>query len=85
MENKPRTSTQQYAFIIEGAFKGMSLKINCSGMRGMQTVIREIYLNNKLIAIAQGSTSPEILTVLDKNLDSVTLNQLLLLSFSRLF
>ncbi len=85
IENKERKSSQEYAYIIEGEFKGMPLKINCSGMRGMTTVVREIYLDNKLIAIVQGSTAPEIMTVLDKNLDAVTLNQLLLLSFSRLF
>ncbi|MEQ1625697.1 MAG: hypothetical protein ABL870_13435, partial [Sediminibacterium sp.] len=85
METKPRTSTQEYAFVIEGAFKGMPLKINCSGMRGMQTVIREIYLNNQLIAIVQGITSPELMVVLDKNIDVLQLNQLLLLSFSRFF
>ena len=85
METKPRTRTQEYAFVIEGAFKGMPLKINCSGMRGMQTTIREIYLNNQLKAIVQGSTAPEIMAVIDKNIDVLELNQLILLSFSRLF
>jgi hypothetical protein len=85
LENSIRTSTQEYAFVMEGEFKSKPFKINCSGMRGMNTVIREIYLDNTLVAIVQGSTAPEFMVVLDKNLDSVTLNQLLLLSFSRLF
>lgn len=84
LENSIRTSTQEYAFVMEGEFKSKPFKINCSGMRGMNTVIREIYLDNTLVAIVQGSTAPEFMVVLDKNLDSVTLNQLLLLSFSRL-
>lgn len=85
LESSPRIRSQEYAFVIEGIFKGKPLKINCSGMRGMNTVIREIYLDNQLEAIVQGSTTPEILVVLDKKLDAETLNQLLLLSFSRLF
>jgi hypothetical protein len=85
METKPRTRTQEYAYVLEGAFKGMPLKINCSGMRGMQPTIREIYLNNQLIAIVQGSTAPEIMVAIDKNINVLELNQLLLLSFSRLF
>jgi hypothetical protein len=85
LESSPRIRSLEYAFVIEGVFKGKPLKINCSGMRGMNTVIREIYLDNKLVTIVQGSTAPEIMVVLDKNIDIETLNQLLLLSFSRLF
>ncbi|OYY24814.1 MAG: hypothetical protein B7Y69_01470, partial [Sphingobacteriia bacterium 35-40-8] len=70
---------------LEGIFKGQTFKIAYSGLRGSPESIREIYLKEKMVAVVEGKDAPELLVVLDKELDVITLNQLLLLSFSNLF
>ncbi len=85
VENTARESIQHYDFELEGIFKGQTFKISYSGLRGSPESIREIYVKEKLVAVIEGKDSPELLVVLDKDIDAITLNQLLLLSFSNLF
>ncbi len=74
---------QLYPYVLEGNLNTVPFKILNSEMNGMEG-IREIYYNHKLVCIAQGSVYPEIFSVLDSNINSITLNQLLLMAFSRL-
>lgn len=85
IEKTARETFHHYDFEIEGVFKGQPFKIAFSGLRGSPESIREIYLKEKLVAVIEGKDSPELLVVLDKDMDAITLNQLLLLSFSNLF
>ncbi len=85
IEKVPRESIQHYDFEIEGSIKGIMFKISYTGLRGSPESIREIYLKEKLVAVVAGKDTPELLVVIDKDLDAITLNQLLLLSFSNLF
>ena len=85
VENTARESIQHYDFELEGIFKGQPFKISYSGLRGSPESIREIYLKEKMVAVVEGKDAAELLVVLDKDIDAITLNQLLLLSFSNLF
>ncbi len=85
LESSARETVQRYDFELEGNLKGIPIKICYIGLRGMPESTREIFLKDKLVAIVQGKDAPELLVVLDKDLDAITLNQLLLLSFSNLF
>jgi hypothetical protein len=85
IEKVARESIQHYDFEIEGTIKGIVFKISFSGLRGASESIREIYIKEKLVAVVEGKDTPELLVVIDKDLDAITLNQLLLLSFSNLF
>ncbi|OYU56308.1 MAG: hypothetical protein CFE25_03430 [Chitinophagaceae bacterium BSSC1] len=85
VENTPRETIQHYDFELEGILKGQAFKISYTGLRGSPESIREIYLKEKLVAVIEGKDTPELLVVLDKDIDGITLNQLLLLSFSNLF
>lgn len=85
VENTPRESIQHYVFELEGIFKGQTFKISYSGLKGSPESIREIYIKDKLVAVVEGKDSPELMVVLDQDIDAISLNQLLLLSFSNLF
>jgi len=85
LESNARETIQRYDFELEGNLNGMPIKICYIGLRGFPESTREIFLKDKLVAIIQGKEAPELLVVLDKDLDAITLNQLLLLSFSNLF
>jgi hypothetical protein len=85
VESAARDIVQHYDFEIEGIIKGLPFKISYSGLRGSPECIREIYLKEKLVAVIQGKDAPELLVVLDPDLEAISLNQLLLLAFSNLF
>jgi hypothetical protein len=85
IEKTARETFHHYDFEIEGVFKGQPFKIAFSGLRGSPESIREIYLKEKLIAVIEGKDNPELMVVLDKDIDVISVNQLLLLSFSNLF
>ena len=85
VEKTVRENIHHYDFELEGVLKGQAFKISFSGLRGSSESIREIYLKEKLVVVVEGKDTPELLVVLDKDLDAITLNQLLLLSFSNLF
>jgi len=76
---------QQYTYHLYGELNGKAFKILCSGLNGNYESIRECYVNNKLVCIAQGNQYPEVFTVLDNTISPLILNQLLLLGFSSLF
>ncbi len=73
-----------YHFVLNGALLNKPFKIFISGTNGTSS-IKEIYYNNQLVCIAQGVLYPEIMSVLNPDLDPEILNQLLLISFSSLF
>ena len=73
-----------YHFVLNGTLQNKSFKIFISGINGTPS-IKEIYFNGSLVCIAQGTLYPEVLSIIDPELSSDTLNQLLLLSFSSLF
>lgn len=85
VENTARESIQHYVFELEGIFKGKAFKISYSGLKGSPESIREIYIKDTLVAVVEGKDSPELMVVLDQDIDAISLNQLLLLSFSNLF
>jgi len=85
IEKTARETFHHYDFEIQGIFKGQPFNIAFSGLRGSPESIREIYLKEKLVAVVEGKDYPELLVVLDKDIDAISLNQLLLLSFSNLF
>jgi hypothetical protein len=85
IEKVARESIQHYDFELEGVLKGQPFKISYAGLRGASESIREIYIKEKLVAVVAGKDTPELLVVINKDLDVITLNQLLLLSFSNLF
>lgn len=85
IEKIPRENVHHYDFELDGVFKGQAFKIAYTGLRGSSESIREIYLKEKLVAVVEGKDNPELLVVLDKDIEAISLNQLLLLSFSNLF
>ncbi len=80
-----KTVKQQYAYNLYGELNSKPFKILYSGLNGNFESIREFFLNNKLVCIAQGNLYPEVFTVLDASITPLVLNQLLLLGFSSLF
>jgi hypothetical protein len=73
-----------YHFVLSGTLVNKPFKIYISGISGSSS-IKEIYYNGHLVCIAQGSIYPEILSIIDTDISTATLNQLLLMSFSSLF
>lgn len=67
---------------VSGKIKQQSFRIKCSGKGN---TIKEIYLNNQLICIAQGKFIPEKFVVFDASLSPETLNPLLMIGFNRFF
>ncbi len=84
LSNSLQTISHVYHFVLKGTLLNKPFKILISGINGSSS-IKEIYYNGHLVCIAQGSNYPEILSIIDTELSSATLNQLLLMSFSSLF
>jgi len=83
------TTTQQafnheYHYVLKGSLQGTAFQICISGISGSPS-IKELFWNNKLVCIAEGYVYPEILSIIDPDISSEKLNQLLLISFSSLF
>lgn len=76
--------SQVYHYVLAGTLKNNPFKIFMSGINGTPS-IKEIYYKNNLVCIAKGAKYPEIMSILDTDLDSEILNQLLMISFSSLF
>ena len=76
--------TQVYHYVLAGSLKNNSFKIFMSGINGTPS-IKEIYYRNNLVCVAKGSLYPEIMSIIDTDLDAEILNQLLMISFSSLF
>ncbi|MCW3087683.1 MAG: hypothetical protein JWQ78_1069 [Sediminibacterium sp.] len=71
-----------YAYSVKGELQGRSFAITCSGNRN---VLKEIFLEDKLVCIAQGKFSPEKFVVFDASLSPETLKQLFMIGFNRFF
>lgn len=71
-----------YDYIAEGTLNNQGFSIRCSGFTN---TIKEIYLDKKLVCIAQGRFSPEKFVVFDASLSSEMLNQLFMIGFNRFF
>lgn len=84
VSNYDRSVSQFYTHVLTGKLLDQPFKILNSDLHGIES-IREIYLNDKLVCIAQGANYPEIFTVLDTAIYPEQLNQLLLMAFSSLF
>ena len=84
VKNYLQTTTHVYHYVLSGTLLNKPFTIKISGISG-STSIKEIFYNGQLVCIAQGSIYPEILSMMNTDLSSATLNQLLLMSFSSLF
>ncbi|MES2370942.1 MAG: hypothetical protein V4557_00080 [Bacteroidota bacterium] len=71
-----------YDYVAEGMLNNQGFSIRCSGFTNS---IKEIYLDKKLVCIAQGRFSPEKFVVFDASLSSELLSQLFMIGFNRFF
>ena len=71
-----------YDYIASGKMGDLDFEIKCSGFRN---TIKEIYLDKKLICIAQGKYSPEKFVIFDASLSPEMLNRLFMIGFNRFF
>ncbi len=69
-----------YTYVINGSLQGMPFRIKCSGNRN---TLKEIFLGDKLVCIAQGKFIPEKFVLFDASLSSEKLNQLFIIGFNR--
>ncbi|MEO7531535.1 MAG: hypothetical protein ABIS69_08990 [Sediminibacterium sp.] len=72
----------KYDYVVAGNISNQKFTIKCSGFTN---TLKEIYINNKLVCIAQGKFSPEKFVVFDASLSSELLNQLFMIGFNRFF
>jgi hypothetical protein len=71
-----------YDYIAAGTLDNQDFMIKCSGFTN---TIKEIYVDKKLVCIAQGRFSPEKFVVFDASLSSELLNRLFMIGFNRFF
>ncbi len=71
-----------YDYTINGFFFKQPFTIKCTGM---VNTLKEIYLGDKLICIAQGKFSPEKFVIFDTSLTPEQLNPLFLIGFNSFF
>lgn len=71
-----------YDYTINGFIFNQPFTIKCTGM---VNTLKEIYLGNKLVCIAQGKFSPEKFVVFDTSLTPEQLNPLFLIGFNSFF
>ena len=71
-----------YDYVVKGIIGKQAFGIKCSGIRN---TIKEIFLDDKLVCIAQGKFSPEKFVVFDASLSSELLNRLFMIGFNRFF
>lgn len=71
-----------YNYVVKGQLNHQSFTIKCSGARNS---VKEIFLGDKLVCIAQGKFSPEKFVVFDASLSTQILNQLFMIGFNRFF
>ena len=71
-----------YNYVVLGLINKQVFSIQCSGS---DNSIKEIYLNEKLVCIAQGIFNPEKFVVFDPQLAPELLNQLLIIAFNHFF
>jgi hypothetical protein len=71
-----------YSYVIDGLIGSRSFSIKCSGLPNS---IKEIFLENKLVCIAQGKFTIEKFVLFDASLTTELLNQLLIIGFNHFF
>ena len=71
-----------YDYIVKGKISSRDFTIKCSGVRNS---LKEIYLDQKLVCIAQGKFNPEKFVIFDASLNPEILNQLFIIGFNRFF
>jgi len=71
-----------YDYVVKGKIAGHGFSIKCSGFGN---TLKEIYLDDTLICIAQGKFNPERFVIFDASLSSGLLNPLLMIGFNRFF
>lgn len=69
-----------YRYVINGSFAGMPFRIKCSGF---DNSLREFFIADQLVCIAQGKFNPEKFVLFDASLSSEKLNRLFLIGFNR--
>lgn len=69
-----------YRYVINGSFAGVPFRIKCSGF---DNNLREFFIADQLVCIAQGKFNPEKFVLFDASLSSEKLNQLFLIGFNR--
>ncbi len=69
-----------YAYVINGSFNGLPFRIKCSGSNHD---IREFFIRDKPVCIAQGKFYPEKFVLLDGTTEPEMLNRLFLIGFNR--
>lgn len=69
-----------YDYILNGFINKKYFSIQCSGLRNS---VKEIYVENKLVCIAQGKFTIEKFVVFDASLSPELLNQLFMIGFNR--
>lgn len=70
----------QYRYVINGSLAGTPFWIKCSGF---DNSLREFFLGDQLVCIAQGKFNPEKFVLFDASLSPEKLNQLFLIGFNR--
>lgn len=71
-----------YDYVVNGKIGKQNFSIKCTGVGN---TLKEIYLDDKLICIAQGKFSPEKFVFFDAPLSPELFNQLLMIGFNRFF
>ncbi|MEK7199831.1 MAG: hypothetical protein AAB212_07930, partial [Bacteroidota bacterium] len=71
-----------YDYQVEGVISNKPFGIKCSGSGEM---VKEIFLDNTLVCIAQGKFSPEKFVLFDASLSPELLNRLFMIGFNRFF
>lgn len=69
-----------YRYVINGSLAGTPFRIKCSGF---DNSLREFFLADQLVCIAQGKFNPEKFVLFDASLSPEKLNQLFLIGFNR--
>ncbi len=69
-----------YRYVINGSLSGLPFRIKCSGF---DNSLREFFLGDQLVCIAQGKFNPEKFVLFDASLSPEKLNQLFLIGFNR--
>lgn len=74
--------TYENAYAINGKINKFNFSIKCSGFGN---TVKEIYLNDKLICIAQGKFTPEKFVFFDASISPELVNQLIIIGFNPFF
>lgn len=72
----------RYEYIVKGTIAQRKFTVKCSGNGN---TVKEIFIDDKLVCIAQGKFNPEKFVVFDASLSSDILNPLLMIGFNRFF